>query len=260
MKKLAIAVCMVFILFLNNACRKPLKEVDDYFPVIKTVSAVVQDDGSVLVTGEVESEGKAKDAVIRYVGFCVSTGAEPKMLEKQLIAELSGSHFTGVYPASLFSVDSLYYFRTWGTNRYGYSYGNSIALDSIIAVPVTPPCNLAMNMVNIGGSQPTAYYDDIKGPSTDNSIVATSFNGPSVTFEFGSALTTGVYQTTTNSSPVGKQVFVSFYYQFISGALNTGSKVYVKKINSTRYEISICEAPWNYNSSTFYFNTRLTTP
>lgn len=254
-----IMICTLLI-FLNSACKKPLKDVNDYFPVVKTVAAIVQPDGSVLLTGEVESSGKTKDAAIRYVGFCVSTVTEPKMLDRQLIAELSGTKFTATYSGSLFNVDSIYHFRSWGSNRYGYAYGNSIALDSIIAEPVTPPCNLPNNMINIGASQPTAYYDAISGPDTDYSIVATSFNGPSVTFKFATALTTGVFQTTTDPTPTGKQVNVSFYYQFISGALNAGSKVFVKKMNATGFEITICEAPWVYNTSTLYLNTHLITP
>jgi hypothetical protein len=259
MKK-SIYILSILFLVLNAGCRKPLKDVNDYFPVIKTVSAVVQDDGSVLVTGEIESEGKTKDAVIKYVGFCLSTNSEPQMLEKQLIADLNGTSFTGIYAGSLFKIDSIYYFRSWGTNRYGYSYGNIIALDSIIAIPITPPCTLAMNMVNIGGSQPTAYYDNVSTPDATNTITASSSSGPSATFKFGSSLTTGIYKTTENTSPSAGQVFVSFYYQFISGALNSGSKVYVKRVNSTSFEISICDAPWTYGSSTLYFNTHFITP
>ncbi len=251
-------LAILFIL-VNHGCRKPLKDVNDYFPVIKTVSAVVLDDGSVLVTGEVESEGKTKDAVMKYVGFCVSTSSEPQLLDGQMIAELNGTQFTGIYSETRFHVDSVYYFRSWGANRYGYAYGNSIPVDSISAVPVTPPCTLAMNMVNLGGSQPTAYYDDVNGPDVTNSIVASSFNGPSVTLKFGSSMTTGIFQTTTDPSPGFGKVFVSFHYQFISGALEPGNKVYVKRINATSFEITICEATWKFNSSTLYFNTHFIT-
>jgi hypothetical protein len=260
MKKLISLLTLLSVALLISSCRKPLKDVNDYFPKVKTVSAVVQTDGSVKVTGEIESPGEAKNAVIDGVGFCVSTNSEPKMLERQIIATLDGTSFTATYSVTNFSVDSVYYFRTWATNNYGYSYGDIIRVDSIIATPVTPPCTLPMYYVNIGGGQPTAYYYNVDAPDSYNYFSAATGSGPTVNFQFGSPLTTGVFQTTTNTSPPFGQVFVSFYSGFISGALNSGSNVYVNKISTTSYEISICNAPWTYSSSTFNFNTHFTTP
>lgn len=248
-------ILLISILTLGMACRKPLKNVEDYFPKVTTVSAVVQSDGTVKVTGNIDSPGRTKGAAIDYAGFCVNTNPEPKMLEGQLIGELDGTTFTAVYPATLFNIDSTYYFRTWATNEYGYSYGNVIRLDSIITPTITPPCKLTLNTINIGGSTPTAQLDVMGTPDSDNSFSGYSFSGPSVSFRFGSPLTTGIFKT-SDSSPQRGQVYVSF----TSGALSSGSNVYVNRLSASKFEITICEAPWTSNFTTFYFNTHFTTP
>jgi hypothetical protein len=260
MKKLFLGIVTLAMFFVSGSCRKALNNVNDYFPKIKTVSAVIQTDGSVKIIGDVQSIGMAKNSVMDQVGFCVSTSAEPKMLDNQLIATLDGSTFTKNYPVTMFSVDSVYYFRSWATNNYGYVYGDIIRVDSIIATPVIAPCTLASNSVNIGGGNPTYYYSTVGAPDTYYYFSASTGSGPSVNFQFGSPLTTGVFHTTTNTSPSFGEVFVSFYSGFISGALADGSNVYVNMISASTYEITICSAPWTYSSSTFYFNTHFVTP
>jgi hypothetical protein len=261
MKKIFSILNLLSVLLIINSCRKPLKDVNDYFVKVKTVSAVIQQDGSVVVSGEIESPGKAKGTAVEYVGVCYSTNGDPKMLDHQIIGTLSGTTFTVTCPVSNFSVDSVYYFRTWATNDYGYSLGNIIKVDSIIATPVIAPCTVTMNTVNIGGGQPSSTYYTIDAPDGYNEFTATTYSGPTIHFKFGSAMTTGIFTTTTATSPYAGQVFVSFYSGFISGALSDGSKVYVNLVGPGCYEVQICAAPWNYSSSsTFYFNTHFVTP
>lgn len=248
------------ILLLTNSCNKALPEVEDYFAKITTVSATVQSDGTLLVTGTIETEGAG---AIDYAGFCYNTQGNPQMLDNQVIATVSGNTFTVSYPCSDFSIDSVYYFRSWATNGYGYSYGNSITVDSIVAPAVTPPCSLTMNTVKINNSSPTYSYYDVTVPSNymnEWEFEASASSGPTVTFTFGSGITTGIYTTTINNSPGAGQVHVSFIDGFISGSLNSGTSVYVNTIGPSVYDVSICNAPWNYNSSVLYFKTRLTVP
>lgn len=255
MKKLHIFLAGVLIT--GAACRKPLKDVEDYFPKVKTVSAIVQQDGSVKVSGEIESAGKTKGAVIDYAGFCYSTNPDPKMLDKQLIADLDGNNFTGAYSINLFDVDSTYYFRAWATNEYGYAYGDVIRLDSIITPTLTPPCKLDMNMLNIGASTATVYYDYVGAPDSDNSFSAYSFSGgPTIGYRFGSSLTTGIFKTSSDGSPDPGQVYIFFS----SGSLKAGSNVYVNRLSSGKFEITVCDAPWPVGSGTGYFNTHFITP
>lgn len=258
MKKKYYWILVIYFFTLTTSCKKALKDVNDYFPKLKTVSATIQTDGTVLIEGEVISEGAA---TIEYIGFCYSTSIRPNMVSNQIWATTNGTKFSAIYPGSGFDVDSVYYFRTWATNYYGYVYGNDISLDSIIAMNVTPPCTNAMNTVNEGGGQATSSYINISTPvnyMNEWEFTAQTGSGPTVNFTFGSILTTGIYTTTTNTSPGYREVNISFYGGFISGTLSDGSSVYMNTIGSDVYDISICSAPWQYNSSIFYFNTRLT--
>lgn len=251
-----LAICVVL---LSNSCNKALKDVDDYFVKISTVSATVQTDGTLLVKGNIESIGNGP---VEITGFCYNTQGNPEMLDNQIIATIDGNTFSVTYPCSNFSVDSAYYFRSWATNDYGYSYGNTIRVDSILAPSVTPPCSLTANTVRISSSTGTFTYTDVTVPSyyMGEWSFDGSSGGPSVSYTFGSALTTGIYTTTSNTSPGAGQVYVSFYQGAISGALNAGTSVYVNTIGSGIYEVTICNAPWVYSSSTFYFFTRMTVP
>lgn len=254
MKKIFYLLLICTSAFIFSSCKKVLKDVHDYYPNIKTVSATVLPDGSVEVKGEIISEGAAP---IEYMGFCAGTMPEPKMLDAQAIAD---NNFTVIY--SGFTINTKYYFRTWATNDYGYSYGNIISLDSITATPVVAPCTPPANSINIGGGNPTETYITIGSPTFNMNTwdFQAQSNSNIVNFKFGENLKTKIY-TTTDLTPSGPgEVHVSFYSGFISGTLNSGSSVYVNQANATTWEITICNAPWMYSSSTFYFTTMFTCP
>src|SRR5689334_2336018 len=142
------------------SCTKVEKDPLDYYPKVETVSAVVLDDGSVQVTGQIIDEGA--DA-IEYGGFCMDTLSNPKMMSKQIIATNSGGTFTAIYEN--FDITKTYYFRSWAANGYGYAYGNVIALDSIEAEPVIPTCTPPQNSMNYGGGTGTQYFTDVTTPT-----------------------------------------------------------------------------------------------
>jgi hypothetical protein len=247
----------LFIIILIGSCQKALKDVNDYFPKVKTVSATVQADGTVLVEGVIESEGAS---ALQYVGFCCSTKKEPEMLDYQMMGDsLSAGMFSVVYDGN-FQPDSVYYFRSWATNGFGYVYGNTLAVSKIIATPVTPPCTPPLNTYNIGSGGVINF--------TKISAVTQGFNyweikANDVDFRFGSVVTTGVFTTVSHNSPTSGQVQVAFKFGFDSFSLSAGSKVYVKRISAGIFEMSICNAPWVYNTrpnGTFYFNGRLKSP
>jgi len=255
------AKIVLFLAILITSCQKPLRNVEDYFPVVKTVSATIQADGSVLVEGEIESEGAAP---LEYIGFSCSTYADHLISERQIMAEsLGGGRFTAVYSGG-FEEDSVYYFKAWATNEYGYAVGNTLQLTGIIGTPVAPPCSLAMNWASIANSTQAGTFSNVSEPIGGSigywEVRANPWDGPGITLYFGSALTNGVYVTSTNTSPANGEVYVSFYQDFISGSLDAGTKVYVQKISAGTYEINICDAPWKYNSTTFYLNCRMVSP
>lgn len=256
MKKVFYTLLVITSLLTTSSCRKALKDVNDYFPKIKTVSATVQTDGSVLLRGEVDSKSEGN---IEYLGFCCNTNGDPKIRDRQITVASNGT-FSATYPGG-FNVDSIYYFKAWATNEFGYSYGNTLRLDSIIATPITPPCTLTMNTLNLSGGQ-TQTYTSVTEPT--EYMGTYEFSGSTgstgVNFTFGSALTTGTYTTTTETSPEPGRVYINFYSGFTSGALSNGSKIYVNTIGSGIFDISICNAPWTNSGTTFYFNTRLTVP
>ncbi len=254
---------LLFLLLLVTAssCKKALKDIEDYFPIISNVQATPQPDGSVLVEADIESEGSTP---LEYVGFCVSsTDTLPDMLENQLIGEVADGKIRAVYGGG-FEPFTTYYFRAFATNSYGYVQSAATKVNQIIAASVDPPCAQTPNTANIGGGQPTATVFDVTSISQTVDgweIRATTFDGPTITLKFGSQLTNGIFTTTSFSSPAEKTVQVSFTQDFISGSLENGGYVYVRTITPGVYEITICDAPWSLNGgSPLYFNCRFVTP
>ena len=253
MKNKSYLFLLLVISFAFSSCKKVKKDVNDYFPKLKTVSATILPDGSVQMKGEVISEGGAP---IEYSGFCMSTSPVPKMLDNQTLADNS---FSAVY--SGFNTATRYYFRSWAANKYGYSYGDIISLDSVYATPLTAPCSPVMNSIDIG-TGPNETYLSVGAPVSSGFTwdFQASSNSHTLNFSFGELPSTKIYTTTTSSSPSAGEVYVNFYSTSLSSVLNYGSSVYVNKISSTAWEITICSAPWTYSSSTFYLTTKFACP
>jgi hypothetical protein len=250
-KKIYILVYISLLLF-TSACRKAAKDVNDYLPKIKLASATVQDDGSVVLSATIESKGYGN---VEEQGFCMSTNPIPKLLDRQVFLNGVSTDFSAVYEN--LSVDSVYYFRAFATNKYGYAYSNIISLSGITPVVISPPCSLNLNSVNLGtGSSGT--ISSVSQPVYSLGVYSFSANASNATiqFEFGSTLNNAIYTTTTNTTPVGRQVRVTFT-NFNQYLLNDGSSVYVKRISPGIFEITICDAPYNFSgSSTASFKTR----
>ena len=258
MKKSIYTLSLFTAVFLLTTCKKVQKDVMDYYPKVTTVSATVQPDGSVIMQGTIVSSGTSS---IEYSGFCMGTMSTPKMTDNQALStSTQGNNFYATY--SGFNSGTKYYFRSWATNGDGWSYGNIISLDSIVTQPVVATCSPAMNSVNIGGGNPTETYISVGAPAQGPSSwdFQASSNSNTVNFSFGESPLTKIYTTTTSNTPGPTQVYIYFYSGFISGALNDGSPVYVNKSGASTWVITICNAPWVYNSSTFNFLTKFTCP
>lgn len=262
MKKNNLLIYLLFVLSITliSSCKKALKNMDDYYPKVSIVSAEIQTDGSVLVTGKIDSEG---DASIERLGFCCNTKPNPTLTDRQIISEINGSTFTAIYKG--LDEDSVYYFRTWATNSYGYKYGTETSLGNIIAAPVIPACTLPISYLNNGtGNGSTSYYY-VSVPTNSWQFwefSASPQSGNALNFKFGSAITTGIYTTENDYNPQSGNVFVSFQVGWLgSFSLESGSKVYVNTIGQDTFDITICNAPWKYNTNTtFTLNTRFTCP
>ena len=259
MKK--IAFLLISVLFFS-ACEDVESDINKYFPSVRTVSAELQSDGSVIVTGEIQSDGSSS---VYYIGACMNSTGNPKIHENQLQAtELIGNQFTVTYPWNSFDSDSAYFFRAWAANENGTGTGEAIVIDTITPTPVVPPCSPVNEKINFGlGTGVTSVY------STDTLI---GFNyweihgstSPQTNFimMFRNRPTTHVYTITENSSNLGvNEVYMSFYLGGNGYILSAGSQVYVTKTNSNHWDITVCSAPWDFNSSTiFYMTGRFTAP
>ncbi len=250
MKKYLVFTYIILLFVCLCSCRKALKDVNDYIPKVTLVSAIIQDNGSVLLTGSIENKS---DSPAEYKGFCYDTKNPNSILDNQVPVGAGGA-FTAEIGG--LNVDSVYYFKAWAANSYGYSYSNVISLDSVMAAPIVPPCSLTPNTVDFGDgiiktyafvSQPTTSYEQI-------SYTATTTNGNSVNFTFGSSLTTRTYITSSDPSPESGEIFVST----VSGGLNPGTTVYLNALSPGVYELTICNAPKTYSGYTFIFNSRCT--
>lgn len=265
MKRIIYALLIV-VSIQTISCKKALKDVKDYYPEIKTISATVLPDGKVEVIGEFISEGGAP---VEYAGFCGNDSIiVPKMLNNQLIATKQGDRFSAIYEG--LNTNKRYYFRSWAANEYGYSYGNVVYVDSIKPAYIKAPCSPTVNTINIGGNTPTERYSNIGSPEGSglNWTFRAQSNSYVVDFEFAKKPVTKTYTTIlytpSSSSPQDEdKVHVTFRGGSISASLNEGSPIYINQLSEGKWEIIICDAPWQFssNSSTnLYFTTQFKCP
>jgi hypothetical protein len=253
----ALTATTAFLLIVTS-CKKVEPDVLDYYPKVKTISATVLSDGSVDVIGEIESEG---DAELEYAGFCASTNPVPTMMENEVLVDhLVNNRFEIIYTG--LESSSKFYFRTWATNKYGYTYGNVVSVDSIVATPVVAPCTPTMNSVNPGIGYPTDYFGTVSAPteSLGQYEIIANATGVSMHLYFNSLPGTKIYSAVASASPGNGEVYVSFSQGPYSGSLTAGDSVYVNKTGAGTWEITICSAPWQNLSTTRYFTTRFTCP
>lgn len=238
-----------------SSCQKVYKNLEDYFPKVQMVSVSVEEDGTVSLKGALLSEGASS---VEYLGFSCGTDSLHVLSSRQQFGELDEE---GFFYASYegFDPDSTYYFRTWATNSFGYVRGDAVPVQGIIAESVSPPCTPSLNTVSLGAGVPTAEYSAVQGePFILNTwrVNGVTYDGPMVTFTFGSALTTKVYTVVDYNSPGPGEVFVYFSYNSISGSLSSGHSVYVLRSSPNNFEITVCNAPWAFGGGTYFFNTR----
>lgn len=248
--------CLWVFPFLSS-CTKVEKNINDYYPLVKTISAIVLPDGTVEVKGRIISEGSSP---ITHVGFCSDTLGSPKMLSNQIIAKLDGDEFSAIYLE--FNMYKKYYFRSWASNGNGYSYGEIIYLENITPINVTPPCTLDLNTVDMGLGNPIQNFYLVTSPeqATLNWELEAHANSCWYEFYFGSFPKTKIYDITTSSSPENDEVQVCIYSNYFSGYLSTGNLVYVEQTDTNSWVISFCEIPWTVYGSLFYQSAKFTCP
>jgi hypothetical protein len=236
-------------LIVTMGCRKALKNAEDYYPEAEITSATIMQDGTVKVVGEVTSVGKYKGSVIDLVGFCATTASrKPILNERQITATLDGNTFTAFYPAGYFDEDSTYNISAWATNHYGYAVSSYKSFGSLF-LDVTPTCNLPVDYYQSGIN--TGYYSSVQEVSTNEFWAS---NGPyRCSIEFPTSPTAGVFKT--NAYAEAGKVKCGFYQGGSWYALTSGKNVYVQKMSSTVYRVTICDAQFQVGSITVNAST-----
>lgn len=229
---------IIFLLFLT-ACKRVEKNVQDYIPVVQTISATAQPDGSVLVKGVVVRSGYTGT---RYVGFCMDTNAAPNITTNQVFASaISGDTFMTSYT----SLNALkrYYIRAWATNSENYATGKDVLVDSVSFDTTTMQCHLPLSYLAFSGgpvnyNDSYTYFTNFSPSGTDYGFTAYT-NSNSIGFLFSAIPFSGVYTTTASDQPGPREVQLTF--DGISS--KAGSIVYVRQIDNSTIDITICSVP-----------------
>ncbi len=253
MKINTIIILFIAIIALLSSCKNAESDINAYFPTVKILSAIKQSDGSVEVKAQIINSGTT---VIDFAGFCMDTIQTPKMLNNQIMVQsIDGDIFKATYTS--FNPYKRYYFRAWAINNAGYKYSTEIiSLDSIIAEPVVAPCSPVINTIKLDRFQPTENFLNVESPTLTNSGWTFRANTDFGTYDFtfASFPTTKIY-TVADVPQKLDEVKMSFFSGSNSGSLNKGEKVYVNEISKGNWEITLCNAGWDFNSSTtLYMN------
>ena len=131
------SLAAIALVLLTQSCKKPLDDMADYYPIVRTESVALLPNGTVKVVGRILTEG---DAPIDYAGFCVDTVAKPDMLVGQAVAELNGDQFTVVQLTADEAVTRM----------------NDASLYGFILIPETFSADLATYAQDAATSQPSS--------------------------------------------------------------------------------------------------------
>ena len=227
---------------LFTTCEKVENDPMAYYPSIKTVSAAVQPDGSVLVTGQIVSPGTDK---VEMAGFCLSsTNPVPQMLDSQALAVIMGSTFTATY--SSFPIKTKFYFRSWAANSNGYVYGNIISLDSIAATPIVAPCSPPMNTFSALNGNESMYSAGKPYNTLDGWRIDVSTNNTLITIVVGERPVTKTYTIAHYSPPGPNEIIIDFNIGgFTSEGLDTGQPVYINQLDTASWNVTFCNATFS---------------
>lgn len=233
MKQLYYAGFVMVVMLLAN-CTKVEKDVHDYFPVVKTVSAQVVADGSVEITGEILSSGNTD---VYYVGFCADTVPNPRMTANQRqSAGLDGKRFTYTYEG--LDATKKYYFRAWATNKEGYAIGGDVQVDSVFLPSDPVPCNLTINSISVNSA--TELYTNTSAlvQSGGGWVVTATSNNHKLEVRFAATKPLSGKYIITKATPDDR--YINMFLDNV--AVNGGAEVYIRQLTGGKLKISLCSA------------------
>ncbi len=241
------------ILFSFTTCKKVNENAKDNLPQVKTVSVVVNPNGTATVTGKVTSSGNSS---ISYCGFCLDTLANPDMLTNQKITPLSADN-TFTYTYTNFDGFRTYYFKAWATNETGYAMGSAISASHIAFDTSQIPCHPRMQYMvlnspftSLNSVNPYVYVTAVEASSSGYEIMAYS-SGHILDINFSKSPRSGIYTIADG---------VTMTFDGIT--TQAGQYLYVQQINSSTLDITIChDSVWNTNYNLrFNMTTKFRSP
>lgn len=243
------AAFLAFCLLFSLGCSKVQKHVKDYYPEVRTVSATVQPDGSVLVKGEVLQEGADP---VSFLGFCMDTLPVPGMLSGQQLTDTIRDRVFQTRYKDL-KPFTRYYFRAFAANANGYAYGNPVVIENVIIDPFIIPCKPAADSIYVTGSLRKDRERTYGTPGirqTDGWEVKAYYNSYVLTFAFDNYPIQGEYELTDASYPVDRYVQVMLSGPMTFGTvLDGGTKLYIKPIDADHFELSMCDAVLSFGDN-----------
>jgi len=236
MKKLLYAMIALSLL---AGCKKAEKDVYNYYPKVKTVSAVVQPDGTVKLMGELVSGGSDE---LQGVGFCMDTLPHPKMHYNQKICDtLFDNNFQTSY--AFLDATKKYYFRAWAVNENGYTYGDDILVTDIKLTPASLPCAPDSNTVDVenSGVASVNYISpvDVSSAGWTFEVYAGNYH---LYFTFFMQPVTGKWKIVEGTGSNSRYVNILYSGPFTSGTYAQGGNVYVNQISPGVFDVTVCDA------------------
>ncbi len=246
-------ICLIAVsCILLNSCKKGSFDLFEdpskgALPIIDLLSASV-DKYDVTITANVKSEGKAP---VDYMGFFYSLdNPMPDAKSSQVL--MNGQK--GMFIETIYDLepDTVYYFRAFACNDYGYVYSKQVV--KVRTSRVVAPCSYTQNtIINHTGTHTFDEFDMSTHEGFDYWEVALNdyFTGWNYYFKFNRIpLTTGEYQV-VNDVTGWTQRSVEVY--FVSNMLQTwsideGTKVYVTKNSDGSLKIEFCNLQYTNNS------------
>lgn len=238
MRKLSFIIPVIILLI--AACTKVEKDVNNYYPEVRTVSAEQLPDGTVKITGEIIREG---NAALYYVGFCMDTMSGPVMLSNQKSVDtLNGNKFSAIY--SSLTKSKKYYFKAWCANGNGYAIAdNEVSIDSVTISSSIIPCTLPLDTlttVTTQSAKDERLYNisPIEQNTLEWGISLYTYTGSDMHIHFAQKPISGVYKTSSNNGTKGFYATV-----LVNGYLaEPGDNIYVEEISGSEIQVTICDA------------------
>lgn len=254
MRKNYFLISVFLLLVIGFGCKKD-QDPSLLYPVVKFTNIEIQNDGTVLVEGEVTDPGKFTDAYIKDVGFCYElVENDLQISDNQLSATLgSDNTFSATYSLIGFDHSKSYRLAAWATNQQTYGVSDELIIDSTFW-DQGPLCDVAENTFTaIGSVGGTGTYSSVVDMGGDH--YRANYGSDRFHIDFHDEIKEGLFVTHDNSSIENT---VECWLQ-INGAdyyLDDWITVFVEKVGTSSYRVTICDGRYwidyfNYEYGTY---------